>query len=247
MSRRMIYLMLLLALFQQSASAQHKSAIELSFLGRYDRHANDVSNFANRAYNDTMKLYGKSFGAEMAYRYKITKTFSLYLGAGYYRLGIDKIRATMPFNAPGTRTARSIDYDDGTTNLAYSTSEYFYNNIAATLGASKTFNAGKGYLLDFALEAKWYYSISQRYELMTGNKSYRTTNRKPVEAGINMTAGILKEFNHFYIRPGLIVPLYQNLKGDKVFFEDRKMNISKWFHGAGIELRVGRYLQYANR
>jgi len=44
----------------------------------------------------------------------------------------------MPFNIPGTRTARNIDYDDRMTNLLYSTSEYHYNNVAVTIGVNKT-------------------------------------------------------------------------------------------------------------
>ena len=77
---------------------------------------------------------------------------------------------------------------------------------------------------------------------MKGSKYYSTKNRKPWEFGANAIVGILKEYKQFYFRPALLIPVYQNLKGDKVFYEDRNMNISKWFNGVGVALRVGKYI-----
>jgi hypothetical protein len=239
--RKAIPLSLVLLLFL-SADGQKKKSIEFSLIGRYDRHANYASNFAGRVYNDTNKLYGKSYGANIAYRQKITKSISVSLGVGYYRLRIDKIKGSMPFNAPGTRTARNIDYDDGTTNLLYSTSKYYYDNVAVTLGVSKTVLLKKKWYLEYGAEGIAYYSISQRYQLLRRGKYYSTSNEKPLEFGANATVGILREYKKFYIRPALIVPVYQNLKGDKVFYEYKNMNISKWFNGIGLALRIGKYI-----
>src|SRR5687767_14407305 len=110
------------------ASGQNRIAIELSLLTRYDQHANYVSNFAGRVYNDTNKLYGTSYGINALYRQYITRSYSVYFGVDYYRLAIDKIRGPIPFGIPGTRTARNIDYEDSITNLLYSTSQYYYND-----------------------------------------------------------------------------------------------------------------------
>lgn len=239
---RTVSLLFLTIAFHISTSGQSKRAIEFSFLGRYDQHADYVSNFANRAYNDTNKLFGTSYGANIIYRQGLTKTVSAYIGIGYYRLGIDKIRGSMPFNTPGTRTARSIDYDDVVTNLLYSTSKYHYNNIAGTLGLNKTFHLRGSFLLDFGVEGICYYTTSQGYQLLDGRKYYSTTNTKPVEFGVNMTFGVLKEYKKIYIRPAILMPVYQNLKGDKVFYEDREMNISKWFNGFGLAIRIGKYI-----
>lgn len=225
-----------------SASGQKKKSIEFSLIGRYDQHADYVSNFAGRVYNDTNKLYGSSYGVNITYRQKISKSISASLSVGYYRLGIDKIRGSMPFNIPGTRTGRNIDYDDGMTNLLYGTSKYHYNNLAVTVGLSKTVPLKDRLYLDLGAEGIGYYSISQRYELLDGRKYYSTKNAKPLENGANVTFGILKEYKKFYFRPALLVPIYQNLKGDKVFYEDRNMNISKWFNGIGLTLRIGKYI-----
>lgn len=221
---------------------QTKKSLEISFIGRYDRHANYVSNFAGRVYNDTNRLYGSSYGVNGIFRRQITKTYSFYIGIGFYQLRVDKIRGPMPFNIPGTRTARNIDYDDGMTNLLYSTFQYHYNNLAITIGFDKEFLLKRNFRFDIAGEVIGYKTLSQKYRLMRGSKYYITHNNKPLEIGININLGIIKEYRKFYLRPSLIIPIYQNLKGDKVFYEDRNMNIPKWFNGIGLSLKIGKHL-----
>lgn len=235
-------LSLLSILFAFSVSGQNKKSVELSLIGRYDQHANYVSNFAGRVYNDTNRLYGMSFGANIAFRKKISKRITASLGVGYYRLGVDKIKGSMPFGIQGTRTARNINYEDGITNLLYSTSKYHYNNIAVTVGISNGIPLKDRLYLEFGLEGIGYYTVSQRYQLMNGDKYYATNNEKPWEFAANATVGILKDYKKFYIRPALLIPIYQHLKGDVVFYEDRNMNISKWFKGIGLAIRIGKYI-----
>ena len=229
-------------LFSLSSVGQVKRSVEVSITGRYDQHADYVSNFAGRVYNDTNRLYGISYGFNIGYRQQVSKTISAYLGLGYYKLGIDKIKGSMPFNSPGERTGRNIsNEDDDSTNLGYSTSKYHYNNLAFTVGLSKVVSLKDNLKFEIGIEGVGYYSFSQQYELM--NKyHYSTHNTKPLEFGINATIGPLKEYNKFYFRPSLLIPIYQNLRGDKVFYEDRSMTISKWFNGLGLTLRVGKYL-----
>jgi hypothetical protein len=232
---------LLAILVVGSAVGQSKKSIEFSVIGRYDRHANYVSNFAGRAYNDTNKLYGTSYGANITYRKNINHNFSVSMGIGYYRLNVDRIKGSMPFNSPGTRTSRSIDYDDGSTNLLYSTSKYRYNNLVVTAAVNKMVPVTDRWFLDLGAEAIGYYSLSQSYQLFDGPDRYTTHNAKPFEFGANLTLGFLKEYDLFYFRPALMLPVYQHLKGDRVFYENRNMNISKWFNGAGLILRIGKY------
>jgi len=225
-----------------SSFGQTKQSIEISFIGRYDRHANYVSTFAGRAYNDTNKICGFSYGINGFFRRRISKSSAVYLGVGYYQVGVDKIRGSMPFNSPGTRTARNIDYDDGMTNLLYSTSQYQYNNVAITFGLDKKFQLKRNFKFDIAAELIGYKTFSQKYRLMNGPKYYKTHNNKPWELGININAGIIKEYRKFYVRPSFIIPIYQNLKGDRVFYEEPKMNISKWFNGFGLSLKIGKHI-----
>ncbi len=205
---------LLFILFICSTSfGQTKKSSEISFIGRYDRHANYVSNFAGRVYNDTNRLYGTSYGVNGIFRRQITNTYSVYIGIGFYQLRVDKIRGPIPFNIPGTRTARNIDYDDGMTNLLYSTSQYHYNNLAITIGFDKEFLLKRNFRFDIAGEVIGYKTLSQKYRLMRGSKYYITHNNKPLEIGININPGIIKEYRKFYLRPSVIIPIIPKFKG----------------------------------
>jgi hypothetical protein len=236
-----VFLLVIVMLPFFVARAQHKESIEFSSTIRYDRHGKYISNFAGRAYNDTTSLSGMSYGASIQYRREFFKDLSAYIGIGFYRLGIDKVRGNIPFGIPGIRTARNIDYDDGTTNLLYSTGKYHYNNLVLTLGLTKSFPIRKTLLLEVGAEGLGYYSYSQRYNLNDGYRIYFARNSKKMEFGANTTLGILKEFDKFYVRPALIVPIYQNLKGDEVFYEKKEMSINKWFQGVGLSIRAGKY------
>jgi hypothetical protein len=238
-----IIISMLLTLYCFSTTfGQTRKSIEISLLGRYDRHGNYVSNFAGRVYNDTNKIYGFSYGINGIYRHKISKSYTVSFGVGYYKLKVDKIKGNLPFNIPGTRTGRNINYDDGFTNLLYGTEQYHYNNLAITIGLDKIFVTKNNLKFDIGAEVIGYKTISQKYRLGRGSQFYRTKNGKPLEFGANLTAGIIKEFKKIYLQPSLIIPVYQNLKGDKVFYEDPDMNISKWFNGIGLCLKVGKYL-----
>ncbi len=123
-----------------SSFGQMKKSVEISILARHDQHADYVSNFGGRAYNDTNKLYGISYGINIGFRQRVSKSIFAYFSVGYYRLRIDKIKGSMPFNAPGVRAARNIiNVDDDSTRLGYGTDKYHYNNLFLTIGLSKIF------------------------------------------------------------------------------------------------------------
>lgn len=238
---RRLTLTLILTLSIHSLSGQD-SSFGIDLITRYDRHANYETNFAGRAYNDRHKLWGMSHGINLSYKKYFKQTSGFRVAAGYYRLGINKIEGPPPFNAPGTRTSRNINYDDGTTNLLYSTSKYHYNNLTLTFGLIKQFALGRQTVLELGGDLVGYYSFSQKYRLFDGPDFYKTQNRKPWEYGVNLNIGLIRRVNKYYVEPTLLAPIYQNLKGDKVFYEDPDMNIEKWFHGIGLCLTIGRFL-----
>lgn len=238
--QRPIFLFLALFLIHHSYGQKTKS-FELSLIGRQDLHGDYVSNFAGRAYNDTQKISGLNYGINVLFRKKIYETYAVSIGLGYYRLKIDKIKGSMPFGLPGVRTVRSINYvADGIPDIGYGTSNYFYNNFAITIGLDKSIHVNENFTINISPEIIAYHSFSQNYELYQ-EKHWKTNNNKPLEFGMNLNLGILKEYKNFYLRPSIIVPIFQNIKGDIVFYEDPKMNISKWFSGVGLSFKLGKY------
>ena len=236
---KIIYLLFALTFFYNSFGQKSKS-LELSLVGRQDIHGKYVSNYAGRAYNDTNKISGLSYGVNLLFRQKIYKSYSIAFGVGYYRLKIDNIKGSMPFGSPGVRTVRSINYEDGVTNLGYGTTNYYYNNLAATISIDKSFLIKESFSINISPEVIAYHTFSQNYQL-SKDKHWKTKNSKPIEFGVNINFGVLKEYKDFYIRPSLIVPVFQNIKGDIVFYEDPKMDISKWFSGIGLSVKIGKY------
>ena len=63
---RLFFIIITLCFFCKSYGQKNKS-IELSLIGRHDIHGNYVSNYAGRAYNDTNKISGLSYGVGMCF------------------------------------------------------------------------------------------------------------------------------------------------------------------------------------
>lgn len=238
--------LIIVALLLAPLAIKAQSSIEITLLSRYDVHANYSSNYAGRAYDDTQRISGISYGINAGLRQPLARNLSGYVSIGYYRLSVDRIRGEMPFGAPGTRTARNIRYDDGVTNLLYSTQKYYYGNGAITAGVAYS-NAGFGDLrYELGAEYVSYFGYAQRYDLgratMYAPRYYRTRNSRGFEYGINVTAGLVVEQGSWYIRPAIILPVYQRLNGDEVFYETEDVRITNWFSGMGLMVRVGREL-----
>jgi hypothetical protein len=235
-----VTLLVMLTLTNHILLGQSRS-FGVDLITRHDRHANYETNYAGRVYNDTYKLWGTSYGINLFYKKQLKQGYGFRVAVGYYRLGIDKMEGTLPFNIPGTSTARNINYKDGMTNLLYSTTQYHYNNLTLTFGLNKHFKLGRKTILELGTDLVGYYSISQKYKLFNGPNFYETKNKKPWEYGVNLNIGLIRTLGQYYIEPILLIPVYQNLKGDRVFYEDTEMNIDKWFHGVGLSLTIGRF------
>jgi hypothetical protein len=93
---------------------------------------------------DTIQLYGNSFGIGLNFKQNIVKSLNLYAGVGFYRLGVDKLNTTQrPFS--GISHYRPIDYSDGTTRRLYGTPQYHYQNIKYTIGVERIFQVKNTY------------------------------------------------------------------------------------------------------
>jgi hypothetical protein len=227
-----------------TATGQSGRSLELSFIARYDRHVKDhVSVWPGALFNPATSLSGTSYGLNLGYRHGLRKNFSMFVGLGYYELGIDKIRRTTP---PGsqpavinTRPIENVDFAD----VIHHTDKYQYDNLALTVGINKAIPWKNNLYFDLGMEAVGYYCISQRYYVGEYHDppSFLSHDSKPLMFGFNGTIGFLKEYNKFYIRPALYIPIYQRMGGDERFRESRSESISKWFNGIGATLKIGRY------
>jgi len=83
------------------------------------------------------------------------------------------------------------------------------------------------------------YTFSQLYNISYDLK-FRTNNGKTLGFGINSYLGVVRKLRNdkFYISPKIIIPVYQQLRGDQVFGEANKLKMVKWFHGIGLSLSV---------
>jgi hypothetical protein len=228
------------------ASAQKKKAIELSMFGRYDQHADYVTNYSGRTQVDTMQLYGKSYGVSLNYRYDWGRGFFMVFGVGYYRLGVDKINTTQhPFQ--GISHYRPINYIDRSSiyqsSWLYSTPAYHYNNISLSISAEKSFSLDKKLSLDISGGFSKFYTFSQGYKVPPVDEMFPNWTKKWLGSSVNVGIGLCKSIKDIYINPEIILPVYQHINGDKVLGENPEIQIEKWFRGGGLAIKVCKYLK----
>ena len=222
---------------------QKTKRIEFDFVGRYDKHADYTTRFFDRSYTNDTKLWGKSFGVNFNYLHSIDKHFDFKVGIGYYNLGINKIRQTTPFNI--ITTGRNIDYRHPSGILPlFATSKYYYNNLNLSIGMSYFRPLFKK--MDFVIggDFTYIYTFSQLYRITYDNIRYKTNNGKTLGIAVNTSLGVSHKFNKdkYYISPKLIIPIYQQLHGDKVFGEDNSVKMTKWLNGIGLSVAIGKFL-----
>jgi hypothetical protein len=222
---------------------QGGKSFELDIIGRYDKQADYTTRYFGRSYTNDTRLWGKSYGFNFNFSQPIYKNLKFKIVIGYYRLGIDKIRQTTPFNT--IATGRNLDYQHPSgIALLFATNKYWYNNLSINGGFSYGKKLSK--TLDFATGADfgYLYTFSQVYNVRYGgNIRYKTKNAKILGFGINSYTGVIIKSTHgkYYINPKIIIPVYQKLNGDEVFGENDKINTSKWFNGVGVSVAVGKY------
>jgi hypothetical protein len=213
-------------------------SVGINFLARYDMHAEYKTNFGGRSYDDTYKLSGSSFGINAFYRKALKQKKYFTISGGYYKLGIDKIK-----KKGATRKSRDLEYPDAT-KVLYHTKKYHYDNFSLGLALGKSFILAKKSDLVIAADLMAFSTFSQKYEMESSAPvaPYRAHNHKPIELTFNLNIGIAKRINDkYFYQPTLVLPVYQNLKGDRVFGEDCSMNVNKWFHGIGLSMSIGRF------
>ena len=234
----------LLTLFISLCSyGQSQKRAELEIFSRYDKHADYMARYGDRTYTNGMKLWGTSGGIQFNYLQPVTKNFHLILGAGYFRLGVDKIRSTTPWS--DNVSSRTIDYNHPTgIQPVFHTNKYHYNNLALSVGLNYERRLSTKSTLTFGGDYTYLYTFSQVYRITYDQARDKITDQRKLGFGLNLKGGILKKFanNRFYINPKLIVPIFQQLNGDSVFREDTNLKIIRCFNGVGFSVSFGKFL-----
>jgi hypothetical protein len=45
-----------------------------------------------------------------------------------------------------------------------------------------------------------------------------------------------------YLHPALVIPVFQQLRQDRIFRENENATMNKWLNGIGLSVSVGRWL-----
>lgn len=227
-------------LFSLKGFAQ--SRLEVGLASIYNKHADYTSRYFNEYYTHDITLSGVSYGLNINYVKPIGKKFNATVGMGYYRLGIDKVTATS--SRWGTFHARAIDYRfPSGIQPGVTTDKYFYNNLNFLLGFQYEIKCQK---LSYTVgsDINFHYSFSQQYHLRWGEGiKFKTSIQRPFGFGVNSYLGALKliKQTEFYIHPKIVIPIFQRIKGDRVFGEDERITLDQWFGGFGLSVSFGKY------
>lgn len=222
---------------------QKTTSVEFDLFSRYDKHADYTTRFSDRSYTNDTKLWGKSFGFNINYVRPVYKHFNGKIGIGYYNLGIDKIRQTTPFNI--IATGRNINYRHPSGILPlFATNKYHYDDLSFTLGLAYEKPIAKKANFIAGGDFNYLYTVSQLYHVTYDNIRYRTNNGRTLGFAANTYFGILRKFHgdKYYISPKVIVPIYQQIRGDEAFGEDQSVKMEKWLNGVGLSFTIGKYL-----
>jgi hypothetical protein len=221
---------------------QKSHSLEFGIIGQYDKHADYTTRFGNRSFTDDMELWGKSLGFHVNYKRSWHRYLNAKIGIGYYQLGIDKIRSPTRFNT--IAKSRNIDYQhpSGIQPL-FSTSKYHYDNLHVSIGFFYKKSYSKKADIIVGADFNGLYTFSQLYHINYDQIKYRTNDSRILGYSINTYFGFEKKLNtkNYYLSPKILLPIYQNLRGDKAFEEDPEITMEKWLRGIGLTITIGKY------
>lgn len=236
-----LLLLLFWGSFAQFGASQNQASLELLLYSRYEKHADYTSRYGDRSYTNSMQLWGMSYGFSMSYVFSVNGWFKLKAGVGYHQLGIDKVQSSSPWSAD--IPSRTIDYTHpaGIQPL-FNTDQYQYDNFAGLVGFSVEHALNDKLALNFGADCTYYYTFSQRYRITYDNTALKTKNARPLGFGSSAYFGLIQKIqqSQYYINPGVLIPVYQQLRGDSVFREN-DISMHKWFKGIGLYIALGKY------
>ena len=227
-----------------SATSQSfgSKSLELSFQLRHEIQGSFITQYGTLPYTTDLKFSGTSIGAELGYKVLLKKSWYLTPSIGYYKFAVDKIvnksNPSFPF---GTRNYRAIDYHPDSTPFGYSTQKYHYNNLLLGIALGKEFILHANYR--FTGDMVFYYLLNYSQKYHVGQVEYFASTKNTLGYLVTGRIGINKDFSKFYIGANFLLPLYKQIKKDKILFDNPNEKFAKWFGGYGFSLKIGKYLK----
>jgi hypothetical protein len=230
----------LISLFVLNAKAQPR--LEVTSTIRADEHGDYTTRYFSRSFTNDMTLKGISQGITVQYIQPVVKNIYCSFGVGYYRLAIQKIKSVGRF---GPTESRTIDYHhpNGIQPL-FNTKQYAYNNMDLTTGIMFQSREKNGRAISLGSNVHYYQTFSQKYHINWGNGiKHKTRDWRTLGYGVEAHLGLLQRLKYkpFYLHPKLIIPIYQQIRGDEIFGEPESMLIGNWLSGIGLSFTVGKF------
>jgi hypothetical protein len=208
---------------------------------RREKQGDYVTQFGTVSYQNALKLCGTSIGFDLGFKEILKNGWFIKPSIGYYRFTVDKITNNRIPARPNDPTEyRPIDYRPDSTLMGYSTSRYFYNNLALVFTGGKTFYLNKNFWLTTDLAFSYLTTFSQHYEV---GKGYTTSNNKSLGYLFDYRVGVQREFEDLFFKINFILPVYKEWKQDKVFLEEPNSKVETWLGGYGFGVTIGKYLR----
>ena len=230
-------------LFTSSVSSQilNSKSLELSFHVRHEIQGHFTSQYGTLPYKTDLKLSGTSIGVDFGYKMLFKKNWYIIPSIGYYKFTVDDITNKSTPAAPwGTTKYRSIDYRPDSTPLGYSTQKYHYNNLSLGIALGKEFKLNRKYQFTAEMCFNYLFNYSQKYSI--GQVIYSTSTKHNLGYLVTGRLGINKTFKKICIGTNLLLPVYKQIKKDKVLLDNPADKFDKWFGGYGFSLKVGKLL-----
>jgi len=125
----------------------------------------------------------------------------------------------------------------------FSTSKYHYDNFHMSLGFFYQKDYSKKAAIIIGADFNGLYTFSQLYHINYDQIKYRTNHSRILGYSVNTYFGFEKKLNtrNYYLSPKILIPIYQNLRGDKAFEEDPELTMEKWLRGMGLTITIGKY------
>ena len=213
-----------------------ESQIEITPFFRMDSYPEFSYVFSGRSSVDYVKMKGRSFGANIAYKIPLNNSVFIKPALGYYRFSFNNIRNEN--TSFGVTNSRIIRFPSPL-YVIFRTDKYWYNTVSANFSIDKYFSLKKDIEILAGVNFNNFYSYSQYYHIVNnpGEKTYRRHYGRYFGHSSLLQGGLIKKFGKLDLGISILLPIYDTWKQDNIFPEEsNSQSRNKWFRGISTGL-----------